>query len=104
MALVPVDHGILVEAEAIAPHVRTLDAIRLATALRSGIEGVVVASHDARMLSAARELAFTGFDPCEGEWRARSSLGPRACRPRLEPFLHDVEVRRLRPGVVVVVG
>lgn len=66
IAMVPVDHAILTEAEAIVPHVRTLDAIHLATALRSGIEDLVIASHDRHMLDVAQQIGFTTFDPCAG--------------------------------------
>ena len=67
IALVPIDHAVLTEAEAIVPHLRTLDAIHVATALRSGVEDLVVVSHDARMLAVARQLGFTVSDPCAEE-------------------------------------
>lgn len=64
VATIPLDHAVLTEAEAIVPHVRTLDAIHLASALRSGIEDIVVASHDGRMLEVARLMGFAVTDPC----------------------------------------
>lgn len=67
VALVPIDHAVLTEAEAIVPHLRTLDSIHVATALRSGVEDLVVVSHDARMLAVARQLGFTVSDPCAEE-------------------------------------
>jgi uncharacterized protein len=66
VGLVPLDHAVLVEAEAIVPHVGTLDAIHLGAALRSGIEDLVVASHDARMLGVAAQMGFTTLDPVSG--------------------------------------
>ncbi len=66
IGLIPVDHAVLMEAEAIVPHVRTLDAIHLGAALRSGIEGLIVASHDARMLEVATQMGFETVDPCVG--------------------------------------
>lgn len=44
--------------------VRTLDAIHLGTALRSGIEDLVVVGPDARMLEVAVLMGFDTFDPC----------------------------------------
>jgi len=67
IGVIPVDHAVLIEAEAIVPHVRTLDAIHLGTALRSGIEDLVIVSHDARMLEVAADLGLSTFDPCAGE-------------------------------------
>nr|WP_242497863.1 type II toxin-antitoxin system VapC family toxin [Microbacterium protaetiae] len=64
VATIPLDHPVLMEAEAIVPHVRTLDAIHLASALRAGIEDLVVATHDARMLDVAEIMGFRVVDPC----------------------------------------
>lgn len=64
IGLLPVDHAVLLEAEAIVPHVRTLDAIHLGSALRSGIEDLIMVSHDARMLEVATQMGFTTLDPC----------------------------------------
>ncbi|GAA1892469.1 type II toxin-antitoxin system VapC family toxin [Lapillicoccus jejuensis] len=63
LGTVLLDHTVLVEAEAIGPHVKTLDAIHLASALRSGIEDVVVTSHDRTMLTVARALGLAAHDP-----------------------------------------
>ena len=41
---IPLDHVVLQEAEAIIPHVRTRDAIHLASALRSGLEDLLTSS------------------------------------------------------------
>lgn len=62
---VPLDHAVLQEAEAIVPHVRSLDAIHLASALRSGIEDLVIVTHDAAMRSVAEAIGFHVTDPVE---------------------------------------
>lgn len=49
-------------AEGILPHIKTLDAIHLATALTIG-EPVTVISHDANMLKVAKELGLPTFNP-----------------------------------------
>lgn len=67
LAFVPLDHAVAQEAEAIVPHVRTLDAIHLASALRAGIDGIVIVSHDSRMLEVATEIGFATFDPCSSD-------------------------------------
>lgn len=63
IGLVPLDHGILQEAEAIVPHIKTLDSIHLASALHSGVEELVIATHDKNMTSVAKELGFDTHDP-----------------------------------------
>lgn len=63
LGTVPVDHTVLTEAEAIVPHVKTLDAIHLASALQSGIEDLVIVSHDENMLRMASRLGFEVLDP-----------------------------------------
>lgn len=65
LATIPVDHGTLAAAEAIVPHVKTLDAIHLASALHSGLDDLVIVSHDHNMSNVARELGFEVFDPVE---------------------------------------
>ncbi len=59
----PVDHAVLQEAEALVPHVKTLDAIHLASALRSGLEDAVIATHDRNMINVAGQLGFSVHDP-----------------------------------------
>lgn len=49
-------------AESIERHIRTLDALHLATALLVG-EAVTVASHDASMIAVARQLGLDTIDP-----------------------------------------
>lgn len=60
--LVSIDDGVLRIAAAIEPHVRSLDAIHLATCSLLG-SGVTVATHDIQMTGAARSLGFDTFDP-----------------------------------------
>ncbi len=62
---IPLDHAVLQEAEAIIPHVRTLDAIHLASALRSGLEDLVIVTHDATMKSVAAAIGFFHCRPGE---------------------------------------
>src|SRR5262245_35769689 len=60
---IPLDHAVLQEAEAITPHVRSLDAIHLASALRSGLENLVIVTHDTTMKSVAAAIGFRITDP-----------------------------------------
>ncbi|HRP07364.1 MAG TPA: type II toxin-antitoxin system VapC family toxin [Gemmatimonadales bacterium] len=60
--LVSIDDGVLRIAAAIEPHVRSLDAIHLATCSLLG-SGLTVATHDLQMAGAARSLGFDTFDP-----------------------------------------
>ncbi len=60
--LVPLSDAILTAAEAITEHVKTLDAIHLASALALG-SSAVVASHDAAMLRLAALLGLRTLDP-----------------------------------------
>lgn len=62
VALVELSEGILLNAEAIQPHLRTLDAIHLASALAVGAE-VVLASHDVRLREVSAALGLETFDP-----------------------------------------
>ncbi|MFC4376007.1 type II toxin-antitoxin system VapC family toxin [Nocardia halotolerans] len=61
--IIPVDHAVLNEAEAIISHIRTLDAIHLASALRSGLEDLTVVTHDKNMATVAGHLGFAVYDP-----------------------------------------
>lgn len=63
VGMLPVSDALLAEAEAIIPHIKTLDAIHLASVVRSGLDATVV-SHDATMLSVAAELGYPTLDPC----------------------------------------
>ena len=62
---IPLDHAILQEAEAIIPRIRTLDAIHLASALRPGLDDLVITTHDVPTKSAAVTLGFRIADPVE---------------------------------------
>ena len=64
VGLVPISDSILTAAESITEHVKTLDAIHLATALRLGSATVLV-SHDQTLLRVAAELGIRGSDPLE---------------------------------------
>lgn len=59
----PISDALLAQAEAIIPHIKTLDAIHLASVVRSGLDATVV-SHDSTMLSVAAELGYATHDPC----------------------------------------
>ena len=63
--IVPIDGIILAEAEAIVPHVKTLDAIHLASVIRTGLDATIV-THDATVTSVAGEIGYAVFDPVEG--------------------------------------
>ena len=63
--VVPVDGTVLAEAEAIVPHVKTLDAIHLASAIRSGLDATIV-THDTTMRSVADVIGFPVHDPVGG--------------------------------------
>lgn len=62
LALVPVTGGVLAAAEAIGPHLKTLDAIHLGSVIAAGLDATVV-SHDAAMLAVAQDLGYATFDP-----------------------------------------
>jgi predicted nucleic acid-binding protein len=62
---IPFDHAVLQEAEAIIRHIRTLDAIHLASALRSGLEDLVIVAHDTTMKSVAATIGFRVTDPVD---------------------------------------
>ncbi len=64
LALVPVTNGVLAAAEAIEPHVKTLDAIHLGSVIAAGLDATIV-SHDAAMITAATSLGYPTFDPVD---------------------------------------
>ena len=64
LGTVPVTESILTTAESITDHVKTLDAIHLATALAVGGDTVVV-SHDANVKRVARVLGLDTHDPVD---------------------------------------
>ncbi len=59
---IPMSDLILAEADAILPHIKTLDAIHLASLIHTGIDAVVV-THDEVMKSVATIIGFETFDP-----------------------------------------
>ncbi len=61
IALVPINETVLNRAESIQSHIRTLDAIHLATAELIG--NVTVATHDKQMKAVAQDLAIRTVDP-----------------------------------------
>lgn len=62
VSLVSIDDGIIRFAAAIEPHVKSLDAIHLATCSLLG-SGVSVVSHDAVMHGVAAQLGLDALDP-----------------------------------------
>lgn len=61
VALIRLNDSALTIAESLADHVKTLDAIHLASAIVAGPD--VVVSHDANLRDVARQLGFETFDP-----------------------------------------
>ena len=59
---IPISDAILAEAEAIVPHVKTLDAIHLASLLHTGLYATIV-THDANMRAVAEVLGYPTVDP-----------------------------------------
>lgn len=64
VAIVPVTEPILVMAEAITDHVKTLDAVHLASAIALG-DDVVVVTHDAGVKRVAESIGLAHIDPVE---------------------------------------
>lgn len=62
ISLVSIDDGVLRVAAAIEPHVKSLDAIHLATCSMLG-SGITLVTHDASMTAVARTLGLDTFDP-----------------------------------------
>jgi predicted nucleic acid-binding protein len=62
IATAPLSESVLTTAESITEHVKTLDAIHLATALSLG-SGTVMVSHDAGVLRVAAALGLRTVDP-----------------------------------------
>lgn len=60
--LISIDDGVLRFAAAIEPHIKSLDAIHLATCSLLG-NGVAVVTHDASMAEVAAGLGFDVLDP-----------------------------------------
>jgi predicted nucleic acid-binding protein len=62
LSLVPVTEAVLATAEAIQPHIKTLDAIHLGSVIAAGLDATIV-SHDSAMLAAATSLGYPVLDP-----------------------------------------
>ena len=62
LSLVPITDGVLAAAEAIEPHVKTLDAIHLGSVIAAGLDATIV-SHDTAMIAAATSLGYQTLDP-----------------------------------------
>lgn len=62
VGVIPLSESILTAAEAIGHHVKTLDAVHLASALALGSATVVV-THDANVIRVAESLGLTAYDP-----------------------------------------
>lgn len=60
--LVPLTDGILAEAESIVPHVKTLDAIHLASLIATGLDATLV-THDGGLAAAAAIIGYPVLDP-----------------------------------------
>ena len=60
--LIPISDAVLAAAEAIVPHIKSLDAIHLASLIHSGIDATVV-THDATMAHVAELLGYPVIDP-----------------------------------------
>ena len=60
--LVPVTIGVLAAAEALEPHVKTLDAIHLGSVIAVGLDATIV-THDNSMASAAAAIGYPTLDP-----------------------------------------
>ncbi len=64
LTVMPLTDAVLTAAEAITEHVKTLDAIHLASAIRLG-SSVVVVSHDATVLRLAEAFGLRTLDPVD---------------------------------------
>ncbi len=63
VSFIPISDAILAQAEAIVPHITSLDAIHLASLIHSGLDATVV-THDATMADVAGILGYPVLDPC----------------------------------------
>lgn len=66
LELVPLTDGILAGAEAIVPHVRTLDAIHLASVIATGLDATIV-THDGGVAAVAGTLGYAVLDPVQAD-------------------------------------
>lgn len=73
--IVPLDHAVLQEAEAIVPHLRSLDAIHLGSALRCGLDDLTIVTHDHAMAGVATQIGFRVHDPVGSTTGAAATAG-----------------------------
>ncbi|WP_299057310.1 PIN domain-containing protein [uncultured Nocardioides sp.] len=66
VSLVPLTESTLAAAEAIEPHVKTLDALHLGSIIARGGD-VTVVTHDDGMKSAAARLGYDCLDPVDAD-------------------------------------
>ncbi|WP_062465111.1 PIN domain-containing protein [Demequina soli] len=66
LVLLGVDSALVAEAASIRPHVTTLDALHLASAMRLGAAATTIVSHDRTMLTVGEALGFATHDPVRG--------------------------------------
>ncbi len=62
LSLVPITDGVLAAAEAIEPHLKTLDAIHLGSVIAAGPDATIV-THDPGMAAAAAAIGYPTLDP-----------------------------------------
>lgn len=62
LSVVPITDGVLAAAEAIEPHVKTLDAIHLGSVIAAGLDATIV-THDSGMTAAAVAIGYPTLDP-----------------------------------------
>lgn len=61
--LLRIDDALARDAAAIRPHIKTLDALHLASAQRLGVGAVTIVTHDMNLAHVADALGFDVFDP-----------------------------------------
>lgn len=65
LTLLRMDDALITEAAAIRPHLKSLDALHLASAQRVGTTAVTIVTHDMAMAQVADTLGFEVFDPIQ---------------------------------------
>ncbi len=63
LTLLRVDDALITEAAAVRPHIKSLDALHLASAQRLGAGAATIVTHDSAMAKVADSLGFDTFDP-----------------------------------------
>jgi predicted nucleic acid-binding protein len=62
VSFIPLNEAILAHAESIVAHIKTLDAVHLASLVHTGLDATVV-THDATMAGVAATLGYPVLDP-----------------------------------------